>query len=82
MKYYKQSLNPNRAVAVPSSSKKLHKVLATYRALGWTQTEQHAAAKRARDLHFLKRMQSKYKMKMGMRNNSILQKHFRRQVQF
>ncbi|XP_050514581.1 cytoplasmic 60S subunit biogenesis factor ZNF622 [Diabrotica virgifera virgifera] len=84
MRYYKQSLNPNKALAVVPSknNKKLHKVLAQYRALGWTETQQAAAAKKARDLHFLKRMQSKYNMKMGMRNNSLLQTHFRRQVQF
>lgn len=81
MKYYKQSLNPNKAVAIPSkNNKKLHKVLAHYRALGWTETQQVAAARKARDLHFLKRMH--YNTKMGMKNNTILQKHFRRQVQF
>ncbi|XP_056634303.1 cytoplasmic 60S subunit biogenesis factor ZNF622 [Diorhabda sublineata] len=84
MKYYKQSLNPNRALAVVPSrnNKKLHKVLAQYRSLGWTETQQAAAAKKARDIHFLKRIQSKYNMKMGTKNNSLLQHHFRRQVQF
>lgn len=50
LRYYKQRLNPNRAL-VPKSSKKLHKVLAEYRSLGWTNTQQTAAAKRARDIH-------------------------------
>ncbi|KAJ8912267.1 hypothetical protein NQ315_008858 [Exocentrus adspersus] len=81
MRYYRQNPNRNAAV-VPKSDKKLHKVLAQYRALGWTETQQAAAAKKARDIHYMKRAQAKYNMKMGMKNNSILQKHFRRQVQF
>ncbi|CAG9822521.1 unnamed protein product [Phaedon cochleariae] len=81
MKYYKQSLNPTKVVST-SNNKKLHKVLAQYRSLGWTETQQAAAARRAKDLHYMKRMQSKYSMKLGMKNNSILQSHFRRQVQF
>ncbi|KAJ8942920.1 hypothetical protein NQ314_009895 [Rhamnusium bicolor] len=83
MKYYKQSINPNRAVVVASqNNKKLHKVLAQYKSLGWTVTQQAAAARKARDIHFLKRIQARYNMKMGMKNNNLLQKHFRRQVQF
>lgn len=46
MKYYKQSANPNKTVVVhKKSDKKLHKVLASYRALGWTASDQAAAAK-------------------------------------
>ncbi|XP_076274259.1 cytoplasmic 60S subunit biogenesis factor ZNF622-like [Rhynchophorus ferrugineus] len=82
MRYYKQSINPNRAVVVSNKGdKKLHKVLASYRALGWTATDQDAAAKKARDIHYMKRMQSRYMMKLGQKNNK-LQKHFRQQVNF
>lgn len=46
MRYYRQNPNPNKALVVSSKSdKKLHKVLAQYRALGWTETQQAAAAK-------------------------------------
>lgn len=46
MRYYKQSINPTKTVALPSqNTKKLHKVLAQYRSLGWTETQQSAAAK-------------------------------------
>lgn len=46
MRYYKQSINPNRTLVVRTqNTKKLHKVLAQYRALGWTETQQIAAAK-------------------------------------
>lgn len=45
MRYYKQSIDPNRAVVVAGNNKKLHKVLAQYRSLGWTATQQEAAAR-------------------------------------
>lgn len=48
LRYYKQRLNPNRALVVSKGNKRLHKVLAEYRSLGWTQTQQLAAAKKAR----------------------------------
>lgn len=81
MRYYKQSIDPNRAVVVSNNSKKLHKVLAQYRSLGWSATQQDAAAKKARDIHYMKRLQSKYNMKLGMLGNK-LQKHYRQQVNF
>lgn len=45
MRYYKQKLNPNSAGPVSKGNKKLHRVLAEYRALGWTETQQEAAAR-------------------------------------
>lgn len=45
MRYYKQSMDPNRAVVVSQNSKKLHKVLVHYKALGWSATQQEAAAR-------------------------------------
>lgn len=45
MVYYKQKLNPNSSAVVPRKNRKLHKVLAQYRALGWTATQQAEAAK-------------------------------------
>ncbi|KAL1506594.1 hypothetical protein ABEB36_005925 [Hypothenemus hampei] len=82
MRYYKQSLNPNRTVSiVKKGDRKLHSVLASYRALGWSASDQDAAARRARDIHYLKRMHSKYMTKLGVKNNK-LQKHFRAQVNF
>ncbi|XP_055380006.1 cytoplasmic 60S subunit biogenesis factor ZNF622 [Condylostylus longicornis] len=79
LRYYKQRLNPNRAVTIHKNDKKLHKVLLQYRALGWTKTEQELAAKKARDIHMMKRIQSKWAMKLGCKNNK-LQKHFRAQI--
>uniref|UniRef100_A0A1I8P8T1 C2H2-type domain-containing protein n=1 Tax=Stomoxys calcitrans TaxID=35570 RepID=A0A1I8P8T1_STOCA len=80
LRYYKQRLNPNRAL-VPKKSSKLHHLLSTYRALGWSKTEQNAAARKAHDIHVMKRVQAKWQMKMGVRANKF-QKHYRAQVMF
>lgn len=45
LRYYKQRLNPERALVPAKNTKKLHTVLATYRSLGWTATQQEAAAR-------------------------------------
>ncbi|KRT80551.1 hypothetical protein AMK59_6823 [Oryctes borbonicus] len=79
MRYYKQ--NPERTVMLSKNTKKLHKVLAGYHALGWSATQQEAVARKARDLHHMKRLQSKYNMKLGIKGNN-LQKHFRQQTNF
>ncbi|KAL3267379.1 hypothetical protein HHI36_011510 [Cryptolaemus montrouzieri] len=60
MRYYKQSITHKTALVPSRNTKKLHKVLATYRALGWTETQQEQAARKARDIHYLKRVQSKW----------------------
>lgn len=79
LRYYKQRLHPERAVALKKSDRKLHHVLSQYRALGWTQTQQQAAARKARDIHLMKRVQSKWQMQLGTKANK-LQKHYRAQV--
>lgn len=79
LRYYKQHLKPHRALVVKKSDRKLHKVLSEYRALGWTQTQQKLAARKAKDIHLMKRIQSKWQMKLGVRANQ-LQKHYRAQV--
>jgi pre-60S factor REI1 len=81
MRYYKQRINPNRALVPKKSDKRLHKVLAEYRALGWTSLQTEAAAKKARDIHAMKRTQSKLYAQVGIKANK-LQKHFRPQVNF
>ncbi|XP_049286585.1 zinc finger protein 622 [Anopheles funestus] len=81
LRYYKQRINPNRAVVVKKSTQKLHKVLAQYRSLGWTSTQQEAAARNARDLHVMKRQQAKLMQQVGVKANK-LQHHYRPQVNF
>ncbi|KAK2586378.1 hypothetical protein KPH14_010665 [Odynerus spinipes] len=80
MRYYKQSLNPNRAVAL-SKSDKIRKVISQYKALGWTETQKEVAIKKARDIKFMQRVQSKYTLKLQLKANK-LQLHFRQQVNY
>lgn len=81
MRYYKQRINPNRAVVVKKSDKKLHHLMAHYRALGMKPVQQELIARNARDLHMMKRTQAKLYMQLGNKANK-LQKHFREQVNF
>lgn len=82
MRYYKQRLNPARGAVVPSkSNRRLHRVLAEYRSLGWTQTQQAAVAQKARDIHHMKRTYQRMNMRLGVKANK-LQRHFRQQVDF
>lgn len=82
LRYYKQRLNPQRAVVpVNKADRKMHQLLNTYRSLGWTKTAQRAAACKARDIHVLKRAEAKWMMKLGCKANK-LQKHYRQQVVF
>ncbi|XP_078034970.1 cytoplasmic 60S subunit biogenesis factor ZNF622 [Augochlora pura] len=80
MRYYKQNLNPNRAVAVPKKEK-LRKVLLQYRALGWTETQKDIAIKKARDIKYMQRIQAKYSTQLQFKANK-LQRYFRPQVNF
>lgn len=84
MRYYKQRLNPSSGAVVPiikGPDRKLHKVLAHYRASGWTVAEQKQVAKRAKDIHYMRRMQNKFHMRLGVKANK-LQTHYRAQVNF
>ena len=81
MRYYKQRINPNRALVIKKSDKKLHHVMAQYRALGMNPAQQEMIAKNARDIHKMKRIQAKLYMKLGYKANK-LQTHFREQVNF
>ncbi|XP_076656299.1 cytoplasmic 60S subunit biogenesis factor ZNF622 [Halictus rubicundus] len=80
MRYYKQNLNPNRAVAVPKKEK-LRKVLLQYRALGWTETQKEIAIKKARDIKYMQRIQAKYSTQLQFKANKM-QRYFRPQVNF
>jgi len=73
MRYYKQSLNPNRSVVLVDKSR--HNLMSTYRSLGWTGTSGQEAVTRARDLGFMRRITNKHNLKLGMKSNH--QKHFK-----
>lgn len=82
MKYYKQRFDPVRAaMVVKKSDKRLHHVLAQYRSIGWTQSKQEEIARKARDIHAMKRIQQKMYMHLGVKANKF-QTHFRPQVNF
>ncbi|XP_013166493.1 PREDICTED: zinc finger protein 622 [Papilio xuthus] len=81
MRYYKQNLTHNSQVLVKKSDRKLHRLLGVYKALGWAPKEQALAAKKARDIHFMKRVQAKWQMKLSLKANKF-QKHYRPQVNF
>nr|CAD7450988.1 unnamed protein product [Timema bartmani] len=76
--FFRQNLDPKRVV---SPQKKIHRLLAQYKALGWTETQREAVVRKARDIHYMKRMQSKYFTQLGVKANKF-QKHFRPQVNF
>lgn len=78
MKYYKQYLNPNRAIV--KKTDKVKDLLSHYRGIGYTaKTEE--IARRAKDIHAMKRTQAKLYMRLGCKANK-LQKHYREQVNF
>ncbi|KAK7110066.1 cytoplasmic 60S subunit biogenesis factor ZNF622-like [Littorina saxatilis] len=72
--YYKQN-HGRRQVAKRTA---LSKVLAGYRALGWSGTTDAAVKQRAKDVHYLQRMKNKFRMKVETRANKM-QFHYRDQ---
>ncbi|XP_078321100.1 cytoplasmic 60S subunit biogenesis factor ZNF622-like [Crassostrea virginica] len=76
-KYYKQNL-PQRS---EGSSTVLPKMLAQYRALGWTGASGEVAKTRAKDMAFVQRVKNRQRMQLGVKANKF-QPHFRCQVVF
>uniref|UniRef100_A0A336LMG6 CSON012274 protein n=1 Tax=Culicoides sonorensis TaxID=179676 RepID=A0A336LMG6_CULSO len=81
LRYYNQRINPNKAVVVKKSDRRMHKVLSEYRSIGWTAANQEMAARNARDIHAMKRQMAKLQQKLGVKANKF-QKHYRAQVMF
>jgi len=75
VRYYRQSLNPNRELVIVDKSAK-GRVLSTYRAMGWTGASSVEVAKKVRDIKFMNRVRNKQHMQLGWRANR-LQTHFR-----
>jgi len=76
LRYYRQSLNPERALVVTERNSRVrHHLLSTYRALGWTGSSGAAAVVKARDLGYMRRLQNKNSLKLGFKGNN--QKHFK-----
>ncbi|CAH1401123.1 unnamed protein product [Nezara viridula] len=77
--YYKQHYGNKDTVVAKRN--KISKVLSTYRALGWKETEKEIAVRKAKDIRYMRAVQSKMAMRLGVKTNK-LQKHFRPQVNF
>ncbi|XP_028833385.1 zinc finger protein 622 isoform X2 [Denticeps clupeoides] len=83
MRYYKQRFGVQRAVVVAHNQKAVGRVLRQYRALGWGGGAGISGTLRQqKDMQYVQRMKSKWRLKMGMNNNATKQAHFRAQVMF
>jgi len=76
VRYYRQSLNPNRELVLAASSKPSGNVLSTYRAMGWTGSNRVEVVKKVRDIKFMNRLRNKSHMQLGAKANK-LQTYFR-----
>ncbi|XP_051989478.1 cytoplasmic 60S subunit biogenesis factor ZNF622-like isoform X2 [Xyrauchen texanus] len=83
MRYYKQRFGVQRALVPAHNQKAVGRVLKQYRALGWGgDFGKGFVSQQQKDMQYVRRMKSKWMLKMGMNNNSTKQTHFRAQVMF
>jgi len=68
LRYYRQSLNPERALVASQNSGRTQ-LLSTYRSLGWTGSTGKAAVMKARDLGYMRRAQNKAYLQLGWKAN-------------
>ncbi|XP_046382892.1 zinc finger protein 622 [Ischnura elegans] len=78
MRYYRQNLNPNRSLVL---QKGIHRVIAQYKSLGCATTCAEALQRKARDVHYMKKVQAKNVLKLSTKANKF-QRYFRPQVNF
>jgi len=69
LRYYRQSLNPERAVVAAHNTQGRQHLLSTYKSLGWTGSSGKAAVIKARDLGYMRRMQNKARLHLGWKAN-------------
>lgn len=80
MRYYRQSLPPQRQIQLYRGGQtKLSAVLAQYKAIGWN-GHSELSKQRRQDLAYIQKQKARY-MKQGVKNNKF-QKYFRPQVNF
>jgi len=70
VRYYRQSLNPERAL-IPKDRSASGRFLCTYRALGWTGSSGKDALIKAKDLGHMKRLENYHRMKVGVKANKL-----------
>ncbi|KAL7634114.1 UNVERIFIED_CONTAM: hypothetical protein RMT77_015442 [Armadillidium vulgare] len=84
LRYYKQRLNPNRSLVLHKGQQSISmhkKMMEHYKSLGLKGSSMAEIVSKARDINYMKRIQSKQFMKLGVKGNK-LQTHFRPQVRF
>lgn len=74
MTYYRQHLNPERSLTT-FSQRNVHRVLKQYRALGWTETQKENVIRNVRDIRFMKRVQAKFNVQVGVKANKLHKKY-------
>lgn len=81
MRYYKQNLSLEPVTKARKNEEKIRKLMMQYRALGDANMQVEASRRRARDMQYLQRVQTKYSTQLQFKQNK-LQKHFRNQTNF
>lgn len=76
--YYKQKLRPSRQLTFHNDSSSISRIIAQYKALGWTGTTGQVALRKAKDIAYVERVRSKHYLNVGVKANK-LQRHFRDQ---
>jgi len=71
LRYYRQNLVNDRALVLHKNNRIQHH----YQSFGWVGLSKPEAKKKARDIKFMRKIQQKHWMKLGMNANN--QKHFR-----
>uniref|UniRef100_A0A8C2J823 Cytoplasmic 60S subunit biogenesis factor ZNF622 n=1 Tax=Cyprinus carpio TaxID=7962 RepID=A0A8C2J823_CYPCA len=83
MRYYKQRFGVQRALVPAHNQKAVGRVLKQYKALGWAgDFGKGFVRQQQKDMQYVRRMKSKWMLKMGMNSNATKQTHFRAQVMF
>ncbi|KAI4800643.1 hypothetical protein KUCAC02_009570 [Chaenocephalus aceratus] len=83
LRYYKQRFGAQKALVLSHNKNAVGRVMKQYRALGWGGDGGFAALNhKQKDMQYVQKMKNKWMQKMGMRNNTILQAHFRLQIMF
>jgi len=75
LRYYRQSINPVKAIAIAKAphgmSSSGRQLLPTYRSLGWTGSSGPAAIQKARDLGYMRRLQQRHWQRLGSKANAL-----------
>jgi len=83
VRYFKQSINPNREVVIAKSSSRHGgstnqvQLLSTYRVMGLSGTNKVEVAKKARDIKFMHKQIQRRQLALGKQNNFSKRMHFR-----